>query len=76
MMSLKRDPCQDSDKHGQFLQQCCMKTNSLQSVLLTLFMFFGVFQFQNLKKNTPLKYKDLRRIEAERKMRGLLNIAS
>ena len=53
MMSPKRDPYQDSDKHGPFLQEFARvlhEKNSLLSVSLALLMFLGVFQFQNLSK--------------------------
>ena len=53
MMSPKRDPYRDSDKHGPFLQEFARvlyEKNSLLSVLLALSVFLGVFQFQNLSK--------------------------
>ena len=53
MMSPKRDPYRESDKHGLFLQEFARvlyEKNSLLSVSLALLTFLGVFQFQNLRK--------------------------
>ena len=53
MMSPKRDPYQDSDKHWPFLQEFARvlyEKNSLLSVSLALLTFLGVFQVQNLRK--------------------------
>ena len=90
MMSPKRDPYQESDKRGLFLQEFARVLYEKKKQFAISFAGpFDVFRSVPVSKfeqdpggynveqiKTWLKYKDLQRIKAEWIMRGLLSTVS
>ena len=89
MMSPKRDPYRDSDKHGPFLQEFARVLYEKKQFAISFAGPFDVFRNVPVSKfeqdpggynveqiKTLLKFKDLQSINAEWIMRGLLSTMS